>query len=247
MDILVVGAGAMGRWMGRALREDSPRQPDIAFLDADDAAAQEAADAIGGRAVGTDTSESFDGVCIAVPIPAATDAIAAYADRTARAVFDVTGTMADPVAAMAEHASECERLSLHPLFAPANEPGNVPYVADEPGIVTDTVREALDARGNDLFETTPAEHDAAMSTVQTRTHAAVLAYALAADPVDERFHTPISGELEELADQVTGGDPRVYADIQAAFDGAEDVAQAARELADADPETFADLYRDAGE
>mgnify|MGYP000710623552 CR=1 FL=1 len=49
-----------------------------------------------------------------------------------------------------------------------------------------------------------------------------------------------------LADRVTDGTPRVYADIQAAFDGAEDVADAARRIADADFEEFHEVYEDAG-
>jgi prephenate dehydrogenase len=148
---------------------------------------------------------------------------------------------------MREHVPDCERASLHPLFAPANEPGNVPLVVDEGGPVVDTVRETLTASGNDCFETTPEEHDEAMETVQARTHAAVLAYGLAAEAVDERFHTPISAELDDLAGQVTDGEPRVYADIQAAFDGADDVAEAARRIAEADAEVFERLYAEAGE
>jgi prephenate dehydrogenase len=115
------------------------------------------------------------------------------------------------------------------------------------GQVTADVLAALRARDNDIFETTPTEHDEAMETVQARTHAAVLAYALAADDVDERFHTPISEGLQSLAEQVTDGDARVYSDIQTAFDGASDVADAARRIAAADPETFEELYADAGE
>ncbi len=49
-----------------------------------------------------------------------------------------------------------------------------------------------------------------------------------------------------LADRVTGGDHRVYGDIQTAFDGAEEVAAAARRVADADEEAFERLYREAG-
>ena len=175
------------------------------------------------------------------------DTIREYAPRADRAIYDVTGRIADPIAAMREHAPDRERVSLHPLFAPANEPGNVPVVADASGPVTDAVREALAARGNDLFETTAEEHDRAMETVQARTHAAVLSFALAADPVADQFHTPISAGLAALADQVTGGDPRVYADIQAAFDGAEDVAEAARAIADADGEDFEHLFEEAGD
>ncbi len=247
MNTLVVGAGAMGRWLGRTLHEDGPASVSLSFTDSAADAATSAANAVDGRAVPTDTAETFDCVCLAVPIPAATDAIAEYADRAAQALVDVTGTMGEPIETMRTHAPDCERLSLHPLFAPENEPGNIPLVVDEPGTVTADIRSALDARGNDLFETTAREHDEAMETVQARTHTAVLAYALAAEEVDDRFQTPISEELDALATQVTSGEARVYSDIQHAFDGAEDVAAAARRIADADQSTFEALYADAGE
>jgi prephenate dehydrogenase len=247
MEILVVGAGAMGRWLGGALLEDAPEPVDLAFVDADREAAEAAATQVGGRAVQSDTDEGFDAVCVAVPIPAVPDAVREYADRATGAIFDVSGTMAAPVEAMRESAPDCERLSMHPLFAPANEPGNVPLVPDATGPITDAVRAALDARGNDCFETTVKEHDEAMETVQARTHTAVLAYALAAEEVDERFHTPISSGLDELAGQVTDGEARVYADIQMAFDGAEDVAAAAQRIAESDAVDFERLYDEAGD
>jgi prephenate dehydrogenase len=86
-----------------------------------------------------------------------------------------------------------------------------------------------------------------METVQAKTHAAVLAFGLAADPVPEAFQTPISTVLFDLVEQVTGGDPRVYADIQAAFDGADDVVAAAEEIAAADDRQFRTLYDRAGD
>jgi len=256
MQTLVVGAGAMGCWFARVLREDGP-EVELAFLDTSPESARAAATAFDGRALvdspGDATllddvspigDERFDLVCLAVPIPAASEAIATYGPRAREAVVDVTGTMADPVRAMAA-AVDCQRASLHPLFAPEHEPGNVPVVVDSEGPVVAAIVEALRARGNHVFETTPAEHDRAMETVQARTHAAVLAFALAAEPVAEGFHTPVSSALSDLAAQVTGGDAHVYADIQAAFDGAEDVAEAASSLAQADPATFTTLYEEA--
>jgi len=53
---------------------------------------------------------------------------------------------------------------------------------------------------------------------------------------------PVSAALDEVADTVTEGSPEVYAEIQRAFDGADDVAAAAREIADSDSEAFAALY-----
>ncbi len=245
MELLVVGAGAMGRWLGRVLLEDGPPSLQLSVLDVDPEAAREAADALGAETVPPDTDETFEAVCFAVPIPATGEAIATYGELAERAVFDVTGTMAEPVAGMRRHAPNRERMSVHPLFAPENEPGNVPVVADAPGPTTDRVRDALGARGNNLFETTPAEHDTAMETVQARAHTAVLAYALAAESVPERYHTPVSAALSELAGQLTGGDARVYADVQAAFEGGADVADAADRVAEADHTEFERLYDEA--
>ncbi|WP_336338208.1 prephenate dehydrogenase [Haloarcula brevis] len=240
MNVLVVGAGAMGRWFARTVRTRADAS--VAFADVDQSAAEAAADAVGGRAVENDASETFDVVCVAVPMPVAGAAIDEFAPLATGAVVDVTGSMAAPIAAMREAVPDGQRLSLHPLFAPENAPGNVAVVADAPGPETEAVVDALAAAGNNCFETTAAEHDEAMETVQASAHVAVLAFAMVDDDVPDRFQTPVSAGLFDLVEQVTGGDPRVYADIQDAFDGADAVADAARELADADADTFEQLY-----
>lgn len=247
MNALVVGAGEMGRWVGDVLQSDLGRDVDLAFADTDRSAAAAAADDAGAAVVADPPEAAADLVCIAVPIPAAVEAVETWAPVAEAAVVDVTGTMTDPVEAMRETAADCERASFHPLFAPTNEPGNVAVVVDAGGQYVDDLQVGIEARGNALYETTPTEHDEAMATVQARTHAAVLAYGLSAEPVPDALHTPISAGLEELVSEVTDGDARVYADIQAAFDGAEDVAAAARRIADADADAFARLYEDAGE
>lgn len=239
MDLLIVGAGAMGRWFAGLV------EADLAFADVDRTAAEDAAAALGGRAVALEGEERFDVVCLAVPMDAVSTAVAAQAPRSTGAVVDLSGVMAGPVTAMAEHAPDRERVSFHPLFAPENAPGRVAVVADAPGPLTDRLRTVLTEAGCTLFETTPAEHDRAMETVQARTHAAVLAFALAAEDVPDAFGTPVYDALEGIVEDLTGGNPRVYADIQATFDGAEDVARAAQAIADADRATFESLYRDA--
>lgn len=241
MDVLVVGAGAMGRWFGRSI------DGSVAYADVDPAAAAAAAEGDGGRAVDLAGDERFDLVCVAVPMGATEAAIADQVPRARSAIVDLSGVMAGPVAAMAEHAPDLERASLHPLFGPENAPGRVAVVVDAPGPTVDRVRSTLEAAGNDLFETTPAEHDHAMETVQARTHAALLAFALAAEEVPEPYGTPIYDGLRALADDFLAGTPRVYADIQTAFAGAADVAEAARRVAEADAEHFEALYRSARE
>jgi prephenate dehydrogenase len=242
MNVLVVGAGAMGEWFARTLCAHTDAT--VAFADTDSDAAASAADAVGGRAVPTDTDERFDVVCLAVPMPAAEVAIETYAPLATAAVVDVTGSMTEPLGAMADVVPDRQRASLHPLFAPANAPGNVAVVTPAGGDAVETVLDALAAAGNEVFETTSVEHDAAMESVQAGAHAAVIAYAMATDDVPERFHTPVSAGLQSLVEQVLGGEAHVYADIQDTFDGADAVADAARELADADHDAFVDLYDD---
>lgn len=245
MQLLVVGAGEMGQWFARSSGAD-----EVAFADRDRAVAEAAADALEGtkpaRAVPLDGDERFDAVCLAVPMNAVPGAVAEHADRATEAVVDVSGEMRDSVAALREHAEGRERASFHPLFSASNAPGNVPVVVDADGPVVAAIRETLSAAGNEVFETTPAEHDRAMETVQAKAHTAVLAYALAGDDVDPRFHTTLSAPLGDLVAQIVDGTPEVYADIQDRYDGSEAVAEAARTLADADREAFVDRYEDAG-
>lgn len=244
MKLLVVGSGEMGRWF--AATAIAELDADAAFADADPAVAEAAAAEVGGRAVSLTTDERFDAVCVAVPMSAASEALETHAERAERALVDVTGRMADPVDAMTDAAPDRERLSLHPLFSSANAPGNVAVVADEPGPVTDDILTALRAAGNRLVETTPEEHDGAMATVQSGTHAAVLAFALAAGDVPDGLTTPVYEDLRAVAEQVTGNEPQVYAEIQETFGGSDRVAAFADRLAEADAEEFAALYREAG-
>ncbi|ADB60312.1 Prephenate dehydrogenase [Haloterrigena turkmenica DSM 5511] len=243
MDVLIVGAGAMGTWLGRAV------DASVTFADVDADAAAAAADAVGDDAdtAALEGTDSYDVVCIAVPMTHAVDAIADHADRAEAAIVDVSGVMGPPLEAMATHAPDVERASLHPLFAPERAPGSIAVVRDETGPTIDALLETLERRGNDLVETTATEHDDAMETVQAATHAAVLSFALATEPVPDGFETPIYEGLETLAEQMTEGTPRVYADIQEVFDGADAIADAAATVADADREELESLYQEAAD
>lgn len=239
METLVVGAGEMGRWFA------STTTWPVTFTDIDAAAAATAAEATDSQTVPIDSTETFDLVCIAVPIPAVEDALNAHAPKATRAVIDVTGVMEPALAAMDDYAPDVAYASLHPLFSASNAPGNVPITIGRDGSAIDAVRTALADAGNNVFECTAAEHDKAMRTIQSATHAAVLAYGLAAEPVPERFQTGVSADLDALVEQVTSGDARVYADIQDAFDGADRVAEAAEAVASADHDAFTTLYEQA--
>jgi prephenate dehydrogenase len=239
MDVLIVGAGSMGTWFGEAVDARA------SFADVDRDAAAAAAERVGGDVADLEDETAYDIVCLAVPMTHVTDAIAEQARRAERAVVDVSGVMEPAIEAMQRHAPDLERVSLHPLFAPERAPGSIAVVRDRSGPVTDDLLATLEARGNELLETTAAEHDEAMESVQAAAHAAVLSFALAADQVPEGFETPIYDGLERLARQVTGGTPRVYADIQETYDGADAVADAAAAIAAADADELESLYREA--
>jgi len=241
MEVLVVGAGEMGRWFAGAV--DAP----VAFADADPDEARAAADALDGRAVALDGDESFGLVCVAVPMSAAADVIERHAPRAQQAVVDVTGRMVDPLAAMARVAPARERVSFHPLFAGDHAPGRIAVATGAAGPATDSVRRALEAAGNDLVDVAAADHDETMRTVQGRAHAALLAFGLAADDVPAELATPVFESLVDVLDRVTDGSSEVYREIQVSFGGAAELEDAAARLADAvdDPETFAEVYEDA--
>lgn len=247
METLVVGAGAVGRWFA----ELSP--DDVAFTDVDQAAATAAGEAAArkrgrsARAVPLDTEESFGLVCVAVPLGDAVSAVERHAPRAQTAVIDLTGQMRGPLRAMAQAAPARERASLHPLFAPAEGPGRVAVSRATEGPAIDRVERWLEAAGNEVVSVDPETHDEAMRTVQGMAHTAVLAFALAAEDVPDSLATPVYERLIALVRRVTGGNPRVYADIQTTFGGAEAVADAATRVAGADEETFESLYREASE
>ncbi|AGB15476.1 prephenate dehydrogenase [Halovivax ruber XH-70] len=258
MDVLVVGAGAMGRWIADVL------DAEVAVADVDEAVARETAAAVGGRVAPLDpvtgpaadgeadgdadgASAEFDVVCLAVPMALVEEAVAAHADRARGVLVDVTGVMEPALEAMAGHAPDLEHCSLHPLFAPERAPGSIAVVAENRGPLTAAILADLEAAGNDLVETTAAEHDAAMGSVQAATHAAVLSFGLAAERVPSTFETPVYAALREQVERLAGGTPRVYADIQARFDGSTDVAAAAERVASADHDELEAIVAELGD
>ena len=243
MDLLVVGAGEMGRWFAE---EMAPVFDRVDFFDIDSDVAIEAAATVDTGWVDHD-DRAYDVVCIAVPMSVATESIREQAPRAKRAMVDITGSMGDPIDAMRTYLPNQERLSLHPLFSATNAPGSIAVVSDKSGPISEIILERLSHLGNTLVPTTADEHDKAMETVQAKVHTSILAFALAADAVPEGLETPIYRELDELARSVTVGTPQVYAEIQDRFNGATSVANAAKALADADRETFVRLYKDAGD
>lgn len=241
MDVLIVGGGSMGTWFGSAV------DATVAYTDIDPDAAVSAAEATDGRVADLESEDRYDAVCIAVPMDHVAEAIAEYAPLADQAILDVSGVMAAPIESMDANATDRERVSLHPLFAPERAPGTVAVVRDAGGPVTAGILEDIVDAGNELLETTVEEHDESMETIQAQTHTAILSFALAARQVPDGFETPVYDGLEDLTKTVTGGTPHVYGEIQRTFDGADAVADAAARIADADGEEFERLYESVAE
>ncbi|MEF8771533.1 prephenate dehydrogenase/arogenate dehydrogenase family protein [Halodesulfurarchaeum sp.] len=241
MDALIVGSGAVGRWVGA--RFDGS----VSFADADrETAESAAAEVAGGSVADLEGTEAYDVVAIAVPIRVTPTVIRAQASRAEGAIVDFTGSMTEPLAVMEETASAVERVSFHPLFAPEHAPGRIAKSVGKGGPIVDEITRSFVEAGNTVVPVEPAVHDDAMGTVQGRVHAAVLAFGLAADPVPEKLGTPVYEELQALRERVTSGEPGVYADIQETFDGIEALQEAIDQLAQADRAEFEALYDDAG-
>ena len=238
MRMLIVGAGTMGEWFGTLASE----WVSVEITDIDHTRAKAVADSIGVSARQQPIDSAVDIVVTAVPIPATVPVIEEYGQLANSAIIDVSGTMAEPIEAMRSVGPACELLCLHPLFSPDNAPGNIPMVVEHDGRIAEQLTELLEAAGNTCFQTTATEHDAAMRTVQSKAHSAILAYALSAEPVDDKFQTPISSQLNDLASSILSGESRVYADIQSYFSGRESSAGSADILAQADYREFQELF-----
>ncbi|ERG99194.1 MAG: prephenate dehydrogenase [Haloquadratum sp. J07HQX50] len=243
MEVLVVGAGEMGSWVTQVLHP----QFEIAVTDQNRSRATTLAQAVDGRELPLDSDESTEIVCLAVPISAASAAIDQHAPRAEMAMFDITGVMREPIESMREALPARERASFHPLFSAANAPGNIAMVDDQVGPALRAICSVFETAGNDVFETDVAEHDTAMESVQASAHAAILAYAIAAEPVRSEFITPVSQTFEDLIDLVLSGAPQVYAEIQETFDGADAVAEAAANIAASNPTEIEKMYEELSE
>lgn len=206
---IIGGKGAMGQCLAQ-LFGDLGHAVMIADLDTQLTPAEAAAVA--------------DVVVISVPIDVTVAVIQELGPRVrAEALLmDVTSLKAGPVAAMLA-ATPAAVVGAHPLFGPSVHSLQGQRVVLTPGrgdAWLAWVRQMLHARGLELVETTPEEHDRTMSVVQVLTHFAteVLGRTVAAlgVPLEQtlRFTSPIYLMELLLAARHFAQSPDLYAAIQ---------------------------------
>src|SRR5262249_140874 len=188
-----------------------------------------------------------DIVVLAVPARVALDAVADVAAwmRRGTLLVDTVSVKTGIAAALAEHATRQEALSLHPLFAP--ELGfagrAVAAVTVRGGPLGTAVLDAVRARGGVVTAVSAEEHDRATAATQALTHAAVLAFGLALEELGMTAEElvalapPPHLTLLALLARIASGEPETYAEVQAtphAAGARAALAVAATELVDAD-------------
>jgi chorismate mutase/prephenate dehydrogenase len=165
-----------------------------------------------------------DVVVISVPIDVTEDVIRRLGPRVRRdaLLMDVTSLKAAPVQAMLT-ASSASVVGTHPLFGPSVHSLQGQRVVVTPGrgdAWLAWLKMMLHARGMEVMETTPAEHDRAMSIVQVLVHFSteVVGRTLAAlnVPIDQTlaFTSPIYLMELLLAARHFAQSPQLYASIQ---------------------------------
>jgi len=177
-----------------------------------------------------------DVIVISVPIDVTTGVIRQLGPRVRAAalLMDVTSVKAGPMRAMLE-SSSASVVGTHPLFGPSVHSLQGQRVVLTPGRGDKWLtwlRTMLHARGLEVVETTPAEHDRVMSIVQVLVHFSteVMGRTVAAlnVPIDQtlRFMSPIYLMELLLTARHFAQSPGLYASIQMSNPGAADVMKA---------------------
>ncbi|MHC5024766.1 MAG: bifunctional chorismate mutase/prephenate dehydrogenase [Planctomycetota bacterium] len=246
---IIGGRGGMGRLLA-ALFDDLGHAVLVADVDTD--------------LTPRDAATEADVVVISVPIEATIDVIRDLGPqvRAESLLMDVTSIKAAPVAAMLESTS-ASVIGTHPLFGPSVHTVQGQRIVLTParhddGDWLDWLQRMLHARGLQVVETTPEDHDRAMAVVQVLTHFSteVLGRAIASlgVPLEEtlRFTSPVYLIDMLMAARHFAQSPELYASIQMSNPRTAEVTDAfvhaAQELRDisvgGDRDAFADVFRD---
>jgi chorismate mutase / prephenate dehydrogenase len=206
--LLVGGAGAMGRYLGRWLADAGYR---IRVLDRED-----------WEAVQT-LCDGIDLALLSVPIASASEVIQRLAPYLPPDCIlgDIGSVKAAPMAAMLD-AHPGPVIGLHPLFGPATTTMDKQVVITSPGRQAPQCQWLLDqftAWGAIVIQADPAEHDKAMAVIQALRHFATFSFGkflferqIALDQTLE-YSSPIYRLELGMVGRLFAQDPTLYSEI----------------------------------
>jgi len=188
-----------------------------------------------------DAAANADVVIVSVPIDVTVNVIRQIGPhvRDDALLADVTSIKTAPVNAMLEHSS-ASVIGTHPLFGPAVHSLQGQRVAFTPArgdAWTDWLRRVFTARGMNIIDTTPQQHDEVMAIVQVLTHftteVAGLAMSRLNVPLEEtlRFTSPVYLMELLMTARHFAQDPDLYASIQMSNPKTTDVTEAFHDAA----------------
>jgi prephenate dehydrogenase len=214
MEVLVVGAGAMGAWFARLFKKWGWG---VWLTDVDQRKSRNLAKELGVK-TGEEILPQADLVLVAVPISSTPAVLREICGRMKKGalLMEISSVKEQVVSTMLELKSNpVELVALHPLFGPGAESlrgERFAFIPIREGKAFGEVRGRLEGEGAVLIKTKAEEHDSAMARTQALTHLLLLCYLRLRER--GKLQTHLSEAFLELAKAVLSGSPSVYYEIQ---------------------------------
>ena len=221
---IIGGAGKMGRWIARAIRDLGI---DVLLIDVDIENLKTAGETLG-LPITTDISRAGDGdaVIIAVPIDRFESVVRSLSAhvRPGQIIMDVTSVKTEPLSIMRRLLPECRMLGTHPVFGPGASNFNGHNVILTPSTpaeceLAEEVKTRLEKEGARVAVMSPEKHDQLMAAVLGLAHFIAIVAGdtlLSLDGIKQM--EAVSGvtfkALLTLIESVLNEDPALYASIQ---------------------------------
>ncbi len=214
MEVLVIGAGAMGGWFARRFKKWGW---EVWLTDVDRKKSSALARELGVK-TGDEILPQADLVLVAVPISSTPAVVREVCGRMKKGalLMEISSVKEQVVSTMLELKSNpVELVALHPLFGPGAESlkgERFAFIPIRAGRIFGEVRSRLEGEGATLIRTEADGHDSAMARAQALTHLLLLCYLRLCERGELQTH--LSRTLLELAKAVLAGNPSVYYEMQ---------------------------------
>jgi prephenate dehydrogenase len=214
MEVLVIGAGAMGGWFARLFKSWGWK---VWVTDIDCRKSATLAKELDVE-VGDEILPQADLVLVAVPISSTPTVVREVGGRMKKGalLMEVSSVKEQVISVMKELKScQIELVALHPLFGPGAtgvKGERFAFIPVKTGKLFKEVRRKLEKEGATLIKVDAEKHDLIMARVQALTHLLLLLYLQTCEKGE--FQTHLSASLLELAKAMLAGNPSIYYEIQ---------------------------------